>query len=92
MGVGVWGGMTRSSPHIYQSLQHQSANSTESRQPEPLLRALSTISVYLFFYFYTTLGYGAMIAQVLNELGKDVKIPKAAFKLLLDVLLAPDLQ
>ena len=33
-----------------------------------------------------------MIAQLLNELGKEVKIPKAALKLLLNVLLAPDVQ
>ncbi len=31
-------------------------------------------------------------AQLFNELGKDVNILKAALKLLLDVLLAPDLQ
>ena len=31
-------------------------------------------------------------AQLFNELGKDVNVPKAALKLLLDVLLAPDLQ
>ena len=59
-------------------------------------------SVHNFFvsflehlYFYSTLGYGAMIAapaQLFNELGIDVDIPKAALKLLLDDLLAPDLQ
>ena len=46
-------------------------------------------------FFYSTLGYGAMIAvpaQLFYELGIDVDIPKAALKLLLDVLLAPDLQ
>ena len=31
-------------------------------------------------------------AQLFNELGIDVDIPKAALKLLLDVFLAPDLQ
>ena len=47
------------------------------------------------FYSYSTLGYGAIIAapaQLFNELGKDVEVPKAALKLLLDVLLATDLQ
>ena len=44
---------------------------------------------------YSAFGYGAMIAapaQLFNELGKDVNITKAALKLLLDVVLAPDLQ
>ena len=47
------------------------------------------------FYSYSTLGYSAMIAalvQLFNELGNDINVPKAALKLLLDLLLATDLQ
>ena len=53
------------------------------------------ISYLEHFYSYSTLEYGAMIAasaQLFNDLGNDVNVPKAPLKLLLDVLLAPDLQ
>ena len=38
------------------------------------------------------IGIQCKDSATLNELGKDVNIPKAALKLLLDVLLPPDLQ
>ena len=70
---------------VYQSLQHQSASSTGSRQKglPTLIRhrrhssALCPRFLYLFlsaFYFYSTLGYIVMIAapvQLFNEFGKD---------------------